>query len=58
MQQPNIFSYSYSLPEKDKKPKLERKTTTRKKHFNYIDSKYINLTAPHRNKETDKDIVF
>lgn len=58
MQQPTIFSYSFSTSEKEKKSKQERKPQSRKKLINYIDVKYIDRDEPSSRDEMDKDIVF
>lgn len=58
MQQPNIFSYSFSANEKDKKPRPERKPQPRKKIISYIDIKYNDKAENDKREELDKDIVF
>ncbi len=58
MQQQNIFSYSFSENEKNKKYKQDRKPQARKKAVSYIDIKYVEKTYPLPRNEMDKDIVF
>jgi hypothetical protein len=58
MQQPNIFSYSFSVHEKCKKIKPERKPQAKKKVIGYIDVKYTGRSEQNSRNEMDKDIVF
>jgi len=58
MQQPNFFNYSFSTVGKDKKLNPERKPQTRKKLYNYIDTKYCNRERSSQNDDMDKDKVF
>ncbi len=58
MQQSNIFSYSFSINEKEKKSKSERKPQVRKKTISYIDIKYTDRSEQDTRDEMDKDIVF
>ena len=58
MQQPTLFSYSFSGNEKGKKQKLDRKPQPKKKLINYIDTRYIDSKLQQQRNEMDKDIVF
>jgi hypothetical protein len=58
MQQQNFFNYSFSTVGKEKKLNPERKPQTRKKLYNYIDTKYSNRERSIQSDDMDKDKVF